>query len=158
MYKTGDMARWLSDGNVEFLGRMDDQVKIRGYRVELGEIENALQGHAGVESAVVVARPNAAGEKELVAYVVSGKALNITGLRSHLSRSLPKYMVPAHYVQLEELPLNSKREGGQKETGGSVRAESGYGQRIRSCAERDRGGAGKDLGRGIGKEGYRSKG
>ncbi|HEY8782705.1 MAG TPA: amino acid adenylation domain-containing protein [Mucilaginibacter sp.] len=107
MYKTGDMARWLSDGNVEFLGRMDDQVKIRGYRVELGEIENALQGHAGVESAVVVARPNAAGEKELVAYVVSGKALNITGLRSHLSRSLPKYMVPAHYVQLEELPLNS---------------------------------------------------
>jgi len=74
MYKTGDLGRWLPDGNIEFIGRKDNQVKVRGYRIELGEIESALQGHEGVESAIVTARCDQYGEKELVAYVVSRPA------------------------------------------------------------------------------------
>jgi len=107
MYKTGDLGRWLEDGTVEFLGRKDDQVKIRGYRIELGEIGSVLTGYRNIESAVVLARPNKAGEKELVAYMVSQGTVNTLDIRSYLSERLPAYMVPGHYMQLEVLPLTA---------------------------------------------------
>jgi amino acid adenylation domain-containing protein len=118
LYRTGDLARWLRDGNVEYLGRLDQQVKVRGFRIELGEIETALQEHEGVRQAVVTAREDETGDKRLVAYVVTEKAgtetengnnnawLQISGLREHLLRKLPEYMVPSAYVEMEKLPLN----------------------------------------------------
>ncbi len=105
MYRTGDLVRWLDDGNLEFLGRIDQQVKIRGFRIELGEIEAALTAHDSVKDAVVVARQTAAGDKRLVAYVVG--QLDADALRAHLGRSLPDYMLPAAFVQLDALPLTA---------------------------------------------------
>src|SRR5262249_54062186 len=105
MYRTGDLARWMPDGNVEYLGRKDNQVKSRGHRIELGEIENVLQGYMEVDAAVVTARSNAGGAKALVAYIVSRAPIDISSLRTHLGRTLPAYMVPGHYVQLDEMPL-----------------------------------------------------
>jgi tyrocidine synthetase-3 len=107
IYKTGDVGRWLADGNMAYIGRKDDQVKIRGYRIELGEIENALQSHALVESSVVIAKANASGEKELIAYIVGKTTLSSQELRNHLSRQLPAYMIPGYYLQLETMPLTS---------------------------------------------------
>jgi len=107
LYRTGDVGRWLEDGNVEYLGRLDDQVKIRGYRVELGEIESYLRGHESIEEAVVVARKNALREYDLVAYVKSRNTQTVSDLRSYLSKQLPDYMVPVYYVQLESFPLSS---------------------------------------------------
>src|SRR6266498_1821742 len=109
MYKTGDLARYLPDGNIEFLGRNDNQVKIRGFRIELGEIEARLGEHPLVRQAVVVAREEAGGEKRLMAYVVPASEAEdgeLAGtLRGHLAARLPEYMVPAAYVRLEQLPL-----------------------------------------------------
>jgi tyrocidine synthetase-3 len=105
MYKTGDLGRWLPDGNIDFLGRKDYQVKIRGYRIELGEIEDALQSAEGIEAAVVMAKASATGEKELVAYLVSGHGIEVQELRTQLGHTLPAYMIPSHFVQLDELPL-----------------------------------------------------
>jgi arthrofactin-type cyclic lipopeptide synthetase B len=109
MYKTGDRGRWLADGTIEFLGRTDFQVKIRGFRVELGEIETRLAYCAGVREAVVLAREDVPGEKQLVAYLVAeeGIALSVVDLRESLSRQLPDYMVPATFVQLDALPLTA---------------------------------------------------
>ncbi|WP_460862693.1 non-ribosomal peptide synthetase, partial [Rheinheimera gaetbuli] len=102
LYKTGDLVRWLPEGNLEFLGRIDHQVKIRGYRIELGEIEHALSVHESVQEAVVLARQSAAGDRQLVAYVSVGEAYAsliesaafIEQLRSHLKGKLPDYMLP----------------------------------------------------------------
>ncbi|MES1161304.1 MAG: amino acid adenylation domain-containing protein, partial [Bacteroidota bacterium] len=105
MYRTGDLGRWLPDGSIEFLGRKDDQVKIRGYRIELGEIENTLRRYPGIESAIVIVRSHPGMDSELVAYLVGKKALNISDLRAYLGKSLPAYMLPGHYVQLESLPV-----------------------------------------------------
>ena len=107
MYRTGDKARYLADGTLEFIGRMDQQVKVRGFRIELGEIEAVLGQTAGVEAAVVVARDDSAGDRRLVAYVVPGGARQATvdGLRSALQDQLPVHMVPANFVLLERLPL-----------------------------------------------------
>src|SRR6266511_3372158 len=109
MYKTGDLARYLPDGNIEFLGRNDNQVKIRGFRIELGEIEARLGEHPLVRQSVVVAREEAGGEKRLMAYVVPASEAEdgeLGGtLRGHLAARLPEYMVPAAYVRLEQLPL-----------------------------------------------------
>ncbi len=109
MYKTGDLARWLADGNVEYLGRNDFQVKIRGFRIELGEIEAKLIQCAGVREAVVIAREEVAGDKRLVAYVVAedGVAPQAAELRATLLAQLPEYMVPSAFVQLNALPLTS---------------------------------------------------
>jgi bacitracin synthase 3 len=107
IYKTGDLGRWLSDGNMEYLGRIDDQVKIRGYRIEMGEIESALQSIIGIEAAAVNIRSHADGEKELVAYLVSTQSLDVTDIKNALAKYLPAYMLPAYYVQLSQLPLNA---------------------------------------------------
>ena len=104
MYRSGDLGRWLPDGNIESLGRNDFQVKIRGFRIELGEIEAVLAEYPGVREAVVIAREDTPGDKRLVAYYLSATALEAERLRTHLSKSLPEYMVPAAYVRLQTLP------------------------------------------------------
>ena len=105
MYRTGDLARWMPDGNVEFFGRIDHQVKIRGFRIELGEIESQLLKLAMVKEAVVLANVNEQGEAELCAYVVTEEEMTVSQLRGALSQTLPSFMVPAYFVQLEKLPL-----------------------------------------------------
>jgi acyl-CoA synthetase (AMP-forming)/AMP-acid ligase II len=107
LYKTGDLARYLPDGNIEYLGRMDYQIKIRGLRIELDEIESVLSEHPAVREAVVLVREDVPGDKRLVAYIVQGKdsPISITELRSFLEKKLPEYMLPAGYVELEALPL-----------------------------------------------------
>jgi len=107
LYRTGDLGRWLPDGQITFLGRVDEQVKIRGYRVELSEIAIVLGQHAAVRSSVVVAREDAAGEKELVAYVVlaAGAKLNAGELRDHLRKRLPDYMVPSEFLAIARVPV-----------------------------------------------------
>jgi aspartate racemase len=108
LYKTGDLVRYLSDGNLEFLGRVDEQVKIHGYRIELGEIQYLLNQHPAVRESVVLAIPDSTGDKRLAAFVTpSGREpLETDALRAHLKRSLPDYMVPAAFAVLDRLPLS----------------------------------------------------
>jgi amino acid adenylation domain-containing protein len=107
LYRTGDVARYLSDGQVEFLGRADDQVKIRGYRIELGEIEAALNGRRGVKQSVVIAVEDERGGKRLLGYVVGAEGVTAAELKGHLRERLPGYMVPEAIVMLESLPLTA---------------------------------------------------
>ena len=112
LYKTGDLARFLPDGNIEYLGRIDHQVKVRGFRIELGEIEAALVSHPAVGEAVVIAREDTPGDQRLVTYYTAvetsapdAAALDAEHLRAHLLARLPEYMVPAAYVRLTSMPL-----------------------------------------------------
>jgi amino acid adenylation domain-containing protein/non-ribosomal peptide synthase protein (TIGR01720 family) len=106
LYRTGDSARWLPDGNIEYLGRQDDQVKIRGYRIELGEIESVLLQNPEVTQAVILARPDKLGAKRLTAYVVMDEAdYDKQQLQQYLQERLPEYMVPRLWVLMESLPL-----------------------------------------------------
>src|SRR5690606_30504544 len=107
LYRTGDKAKFLENGELEYLGRIDHQVKIRGYRIELGEIENALQGHNAVDSSVVIAHEFSSGDKELVAYFTGSEGLAVEDLRLYLGERLPGYMVPGYYIELASLPLTS---------------------------------------------------
>ncbi len=104
LYKTGDLVRYLPDGNLEFVGRIDHQVKIRGFRVELGEIESVLSQHPAVQETVVLAHENTPDRKQLVAYIVPGEA-QTQDLRGFLRERLPDYMVPSIFVPLDALPL-----------------------------------------------------
>jgi thioesterase domain-containing protein/acyl carrier protein len=107
IYKTGDLARYLPDGNIQFLGRLDHQVKIRGFRIELGEIDAALLQHPGVRAAAVTALANGPGEKELAAYWVAADTIPTNDeLRTFLRTLLPDYMVPSIFVKLDSLPLS----------------------------------------------------
>jgi amino acid adenylation domain-containing protein/non-ribosomal peptide synthase protein (TIGR01720 family) len=113
VYKTGDLARYLPDGNIEFLGRIDHQVKIRGFRIELGEIESVLSQHPAIGETVVLAREDELGNKRLVAYIVESpekgisrqESALISELRDFLKEKLPEYMVPSAFVTLKALPL-----------------------------------------------------
>jgi amino acid adenylation domain-containing protein len=105
LYKTGDLGKWLPNGEIEFLGRIDEQVKIRGFRIELEEIKLALLRLDEVEDAVVIVRENQNNERELVAYIVVKAEVNTSDLRSKLRKSLPEYMIPASYVELDVIPL-----------------------------------------------------
>jgi len=106
LYRTGDMARYRPDGEIEFLGREDDQVKIRGFRVEPGEIEDVLSRHASIREAAVVAREGESGEKRLIAYIVCAKdaVVSDSELRDYLKQQLPEYMVPSVFMVLEAMP------------------------------------------------------
>ncbi|AWM17129.1 non-ribosomal peptide synthetase [Bacillus inaquosorum] len=106
MYKTGDVARWLPDGNIEYLGRIDHQVKIRGYRIELGEIETALLQLESVKEAVVIAIEEE-GSKQLCAYLTGDESFNTSQLKRHLLNKLPAYMIPAYFVQVEKIPITA---------------------------------------------------
>ncbi len=105
LYKTGDLVRYLPDGNIEFLGRIDNQVKIRGFRIELGEIEAILSQHSEVKDNVVVVREYKLGDKRLVAYIAANPILSTSEIRNFLKDKLPDYMIPSAFVQLDNLPL-----------------------------------------------------
>ena len=107
-YRTGDLGRWLSDGNIEYLGRVDSQVKIRGYRIELEEIEVQLLRHNAIRETVVLDREGETGEKYLCAYIVSNEALDLTGLREYLLRRLPDYMIPAYFIPVDNIPFTDR--------------------------------------------------
>jgi acyl carrier protein len=116
LYKTGDLGRWLAEGNIEYLGRNDCQVKIRGFRIEPGEIEARLLECEGVREAVVIARDDSNGQKRLVAYLRADEGIELSpgDLRSQVACSLPDYMAPSAFVSLEKLPLtpNGKLDRG----------------------------------------------
>ncbi|MGZ4163561.1 MAG: non-ribosomal peptide synthetase, partial [Tumebacillaceae bacterium] len=156
LYKTGDRARFLADGNIEFLGRVDEQVKLRGMRIELGEVEHALRAHADVRDVVVIAREDATGEKQLVTYVVaqegaggadekSGNAnqalpeqttsIRANDLRTFLQAKLPEFMVPAHFVMLDALPLTANGKVDRRAL--PVPHESQAGREVPYVAPRD---------------------
>ncbi|MDB4385352.1 amino acid adenylation domain-containing protein [Opitutaceae bacterium] len=105
LYRTGDRARWLADGSIEFFGRLDDQVKIRGFRVELGEVESRLVQHPAVTGAVVVVRERTAGDHCLVGFFTRESEVTVEELREFVGERLPDYMVPAVFVELDALPL-----------------------------------------------------
>ena len=106
MYGTGDLVKYLPDGNIEFIGRVDNQVKIRGYRIELGEIESMLQQYENVSDAVVLAKEDSQGNKRLVAYVVAD-GFNRQEIISYLQEKIPDYMIPSAIVEMEKLPLTA---------------------------------------------------
>ncbi len=106
MYKTGDFAKWISNGDIEYLGRKDNQVKIRGNRIELAEIEKSLRSKKEIEDAVVIVKENDE-HKELVAYVKASQEQDISELRSYLSSALPQYMIPNYFITLDHIPLTA---------------------------------------------------
>ncbi|RFB34718.1 amino acid adenylation domain-containing protein [Brevibacillus sp. VP] len=107
MYRTGDLARWLPDGNIEFLGRIDHQVKIRGYRIELEEIETRLRSYEGIADAVVLDKDDSLGNKQLVAYIITANPIDMNEIKEHLRKQLPSFMIPAHFMTLDKLPLTT---------------------------------------------------
>ncbi|TVP68127.1 MAG: amino acid adenylation domain-containing protein [Leptolyngbya sp. LCM1.Bin17] len=105
LYKTGDLARYLLDGNIEYLGRIDHQVKLRGFRIELGEIESILNHHEQVQQCAVILREDTPGNKCLVAYLVGEDTLEVNTLREFLKQQLPGFMMPSAFIQLDTFPL-----------------------------------------------------
>jgi len=130
IYHTGDLARWLSDGNIEYLGRSDHQVKIRGFRIELGEIENCLLRTGAVKEAVVLTREEDGGDKHICVYFVSDKEYGISELWQYLAKELPNYMIPSYFMQIEKIPINPNgkidRTALLKETAYSLKSDRVY--------------------------------
>jgi non-ribosomal peptide synthase protein (TIGR01720 family) len=134
MYRTGDLVRWLNSGQLEYLGRTDNQVKVRGYRIELGEIEEALVHHPAVKEAAVLLKSESGYEKQLIAYLQfqPGQAQSREAMREYLRNTLPDYMVPANFIEVEQMPLTpngkvdrkalEKLEGSQLERGAEYQA------------------------------------
>ena len=114
MYRSGDLAKWNSTGQIEFLGRIDHQVKIRGNRVELGEVEQKILTYSGVNNAVVTALENQTGERILSAYLVADTPLNIDEIKLFLGKELPDYMVPPFMQQIETIPLTANGKVNKK--------------------------------------------
>nr|WP_160713002.1 non-ribosomal peptide synthetase [Chitinophaga solisilvae] len=110
LYRTGDLAKWLPDGNIFFSGRKDHQVKIRGFRIEPGEIENKLMEHPEIKQALVIDKTDNGGNKYLCAYVISARQLDPALLRAHLGASLPAYMIPSFFIVMEKFPLTSNEK------------------------------------------------
>ena len=114
IYRTGDIARWLPDGNIEYLGREDHQVKIRGLRIELGEIENTMREFPGVSDCVVIVKRYSESVILIVAYLVEKAPIDRTRLKEHLKQRLPEYMVPSHFERIEEIPLTPTGKADRK--------------------------------------------
>ena len=129
LYRSGDLARFLSDGDIEYLGRIDNQVKVRGFRIELGEIESALAGHEGVRECTVIANSDANGETKLLAYFVGGgqHIPSVTELREFLQAKLPEHMIPSAFIALDAMPLtpNGKIDRRALPAPGHVRPQLG---------------------------------
>jgi amino acid adenylation domain-containing protein len=114
IYRTGDIARWLPDGNIEYLGREDHQVKIRGLRIELGEIENNIREYPGITDCVAQVKKYSESVILIIAYVVCKSDLDIDGLKSHLKKHLPDYMIPNRFEKLTEMPLTPSGKADRK--------------------------------------------
>ncbi len=127
LYRTGDEARWLADGNIEYLGRLDDQVKIRGYRIELGEIEQALLQHTAIREAIVLIRKDQAKAPSITAYFVADTALDDRELRDFLAKSLPEYMIPVYFLSLEAMPLTTNGKADRKSLPDPMMLSAAYG-------------------------------
>ncbi|UCH96901.1 MAG: non-ribosomal peptide synthetase, partial [Candidatus Aminicenantes bacterium] len=129
LYRTGDLSRWLPDGNIEFFGRIDSQVKIRGFRIELEEIETRLNEHSAVKESVVTINTDKSAAKSLCAYLVSDETLTASELRNYLQKKLPDYMIPSYFMQLEKIPLTPNGKVDRKSLPGpdkSLKAASEY--------------------------------
>ncbi|MDM5265145.1 non-ribosomal peptide synthetase [Bacillus wiedmannii] len=129
MYKTGDLVRWLPDGNIEYLGRVDNQVKIRGHRIEIGEIETCLRKHPSIKEAVVIARKDKNEQDYLCVYVVAQGEWTIQILRQFLGQTLPHYMIPSYFMELSEIPLTTNGKVDKKampEPDGKVKVTEEY--------------------------------
>ncbi|MGW8444292.1 amino acid adenylation domain-containing protein [Paenibacillus sp. S33] len=107
LYKTGDLAKWMPNGKIEYLGRIDHQVKIRGFRIEIGEVENRLANIEGIQDVIVITRQDVRDDNQLYAYYVASKQFEIEVLKSELAKVLPEYMIPSYFVKLEKMPLTT---------------------------------------------------
>ncbi|MFW6028940.1 MAG: amino acid adenylation domain-containing protein [Halanaerobiales bacterium] len=107
MYKTGDLAKWLEDGNIEYCGRIDNQINIRGYRIEIEEIERTVESYGNIIRCVLTVEENKSGFKKLIAYLLAYQDIDIDHLRLYLSGYLPDYMMPVHFIKVNEFPLTS---------------------------------------------------
>jgi len=114
IYRTGDVARWLPDGNIEYLGREDHQVKIRGLRIELGEIENTIREYPGITDCVALVKKHSENIILIVAYVVCKSDLKVDGLKGYLKKQLPDYMIPNHFEKIDEIPLTPSGKADRK--------------------------------------------
>lgn len=137
LYKTGDLARWLPDGNLDYLGRIDHQIKLRGFRIELGEIEAVATEFPGVQQSYVMLRDIQPGQQELVAYLAIGDAVDfdVDAVKAYLAAKLPEYMVPAYWVTVPSMPLSPNGKLDRKALPAPVLASAGAYVAPRTAAE-----------------------
>ncbi|WP_026579340.1 bacitracin non-ribosomal peptide synthetase BacC [Bacillus sp. SB47] len=129
LYKTGDLAKWLPDGNIEFIGRIDHQVKIRGFRIELGEIESRLEMHEDINETIVIVREDEESRPYICAYITAKREISLDELKGFLGEKLPDYMIPAYFVNMDKLPLTKNGKVDRKalpEPDRTMGAESEY--------------------------------